>query len=141
MKKARQITDAEVAIFLEEFRGRPQREQESSPIYQELIQFPGWGMVGVDSSGPMNPDIPDPRKPPLERAKEMKERGQITDTGKGKKPNQGSMTTANTQPQTSPWADTREPSPGPAFLGIQTDITPPFAGEWTRLPEGWFRKE
>jgi hypothetical protein len=140
MKKAKPITDAEVAIFLDEFRARPQREQEASPVYQELILFPGWGMLGAESPGPMNPDIPDPRKPPLERAREMKERGQITDTGKGKV-NQGSMTTANTQPQVSPWADTREPSPGPAFLGIQTDIAPPFAGEWTRLPEGWFRKE
>lgn len=140
----KKLTDIEVSEFLESFRERPQKEQEASPVYQSLIQFPGWGMAGVQpkrvEAPEMDPDIPDPRKAPLERAREMRERGQITDTGKGK-PQPGAMTTASSPGQPNPWAEVNfPPADGPCFLGVRTETPPPFPGTWERHADGWFRK-
>lgn len=144
MPPKKKITDLEVSEFLASFRERSQKEQEASSVFQELLLFPGWGMANVAlkvKAPETNPEIPDPRKPPLERAKEMREHGQITDQGKGPA-HPGSMTSASTNPQPNPWASTTPPrESGPVFLGMRTDVPPPFPGKWERLPDGWFRKE
>ena len=43
-KRVRGLKDQEVADFLAKFRGRDEKDQQASPIWQELVAFPGWGM-------------------------------------------------------------------------------------------------
>jgi hypothetical protein len=141
--KKKLLTEIEVAEYLVAFRERPQAEQEASPIYQELIAFSGWGMAKYAPKAPLvSPEIPDPRMSSADRAKLMKELNPITDTGKGKT-EPGAMTTVGSPAGAqNPWVDTRTPEgKGPLFLGVNTEVPPPFAGTWERKEGGWFRKE
>lgn len=137
------LTDQQVAQFLTDFRDRTEEEQQNSPVWQELVQFPGWGMA---SYSPKKKAVkpteapPDPRLPAHERAAVLKAQGGVTDDAKAKAPASGSMTTALTRPQQNPWAMHKIPAPGPAFLSLKTEVPPPFPGSWRRTPDGWFRE-
>lgn len=140
------IKDVEVAEFLSSFRERSQEEQERSPIWQELVAFPGWGMAKFkpeDVKIPLIPsaELPDPRLPPQARADFIRNQdGAVTDEGKGK-PTPGAMTSISMPGQANPWADVRTPTgEGPLFLGMNTEVPPPFPGTWERKEGGWFRK-
>jgi len=144
----RLIKDAEVAEFLEAFKGRTQEEQERSPVWQSLIGFPGWGMARFKLEEvriPVIPsaELPDPRSTPLEKAEftRRQEGVAVTDEGKGR-PTPGAMTSISMPGQDNPWSDVRTPTEGgPVFLAIKTEVPPPFPGAWERREGGWFRKE
>jgi hypothetical protein len=143
-KKVRGLKDQEVADFLTKFRERDQKDQEASPIWQELVAFPGWGMAEfkeVDTELHVLPaELPDPRMPARERAEFMESEGHVTDEGKGQ-PTPGAMTTGEMPGGANPWADTKEPpAGGPLFLGVNTEVKPPFPGNWVRKEGGWFRE-
>lgn len=136
------FSDQQVADFLAEFRDRPDDVQQSSPVWQELIQFSGWGMASfkpkknIPRAATEAP--PDPRLPAHERAAVLKAQG-VTDDGKGKKPVAGAMTTTSTKGAPNPWAQYPAPAEGPVFMAVNTDLAPPYPGNWRRTPDGWFR--
>ena len=140
------LSDQKVAAALADFRERPQKEQESSPIFQELIQFPGWGMAHFDpkkaGQPASTPVPPDPRLPAAERAAALKEQGAVTEPPTKKPPaTPGAITTKDAQGQTNPWKDVKTPEgDGPTFIGLRTDVAPPFPGNWRKTPDGWFRE-
>jgi hypothetical protein len=141
------IRDAEVAEFLASFRERIQGEQERSPVWQELVSFPGWGMAKFTpelAKIPIIPtaELPDPRMTAQGRADFVKgQEGAVTDEGKGK-PTPGAMTSVAMPGGVNPWADVRRPTDkGPVFLASKTDVPPPFPGAWEKREGGWFRKE
>jgi len=144
-KKVRALKDQEVADFLATFRDRSQEDQERSPIWQELIAFPGWGMAEFKEADTdlhiLPAELPDPRMPAKKRADFMAKEGHVTDEGKGK-PTPGSITSGGMPGAANPWFETRIPSEsGPLFLGVNTDVKPPFPGNWVRKEGGWFRTE
>ena len=144
-KNVRALKDMEVADFLSKFRERRQEDQESSPIWQELISFPGWGMAEFkEGDGELHvlpAELPDPRMPARERAEFMENEGHVTDEGKGE-PTPGAMTTDAGMGKPNPWVDTRTPAVGgPLFLGVKTEVKPPFPGNWVQKEGGWYRTE
>lgn len=136
------ITDQQVADFLTAFRERKIEDQQASAVWQELASFPQWWgdapkVAGKKVAPTQAP--PDPRLPAAQRAEITKQQAVATDDGKGKKVSSpGSMTTKG-MPAQNPWADYKEPAPGPCLLGVPTDVSPPFAGNWSRTPNGWYR--
>jgi len=144
-KKVRALKDMEVADFLAKFRERDQKDQEASPVWQELISFPGWGMAEFkepDSELHILPsELPDPRMPARQRAEFMAKEGHVTDEPKGQ-PTPGAITTGHIPGGVNPWAETTPPAAeGPLFLGVNTDVPPPFPGNWQRKEGGWFRPQ
>lgn len=143
-KKVRPMKDQEVADFLSKFRERDQKDQEASPIWQELVAFPGWGMAEFKEADPelhvLPAEIPDPRMPARKRAEFMADQGHhVTDEGKGK-PTPGAITSGQIPGGANPWSETSvPPEGGPLFLGVNTDVKPPFPGNWVRKEGGWFR--
>jgi hypothetical protein len=137
------LSDQQVADFLLEFRDRPDEVQQSSPVWQELIQFSGWGMASFKPKKNIPREateaLPDPRLPAHERAAILKAQGGVTDDAKGKKPSSGAMTTKSTQGAPNPWAQYPTPGPGPVFVALNTDLAPPYPGNWRRTPDGWYR--
>lgn len=140
----RALKDAEVAAFLEKFRERPQEDQERSPVWQELVAFPGWGMAEFREADPdlhvIPAELPDPRLSAKARADFMVEKGHhVTDEGNGVT-TPGSIMSGQMPGAANPWADTNvPPGDGPLFLGVSTDVKPPFPGNWVRKEGGWFR--
>lgn len=137
------LSDQQVADFLAEFRDRSDEVQQSSPVWQELIQFSGWGMASFKPTKNIpraaTEAPPDPRLPAHERAAVLKRQGGVTDDAKAKKPASGSMTTKVTQGAPNPWAGYPMPAEGPVFMALNTDLAPPYPGKWRRTPDGWFR--
>jgi hypothetical protein len=144
-KKVRGLKDQEVADFLAKFRERDEKDQQASPIWQELVAFPGWGMAEFKEEDidlhVLPAELPDPRLPARERAEFMAKEGHVTDEPKGE-PTPGSITTGQMPGGPNPWADTAAPpGEGPLFLAVNTDVKPPFPGNWVRKEGGWFRTE
>jgi hypothetical protein len=137
---AGKLNDLSVSLFLEDFRSRPLGEQQASPIWQELIQFPSWGNpIKMPDPRVGAAELPDPRMSAPDRAEFMKKHGPVTDDSKAKSPHPGSMTTAGNQP--NPWSDYRQPeAKGFVFMGVKTELPPPWPGEWQRVADGWVRR-
>lgn len=143
---ARSLTDIEVAQFLADFRGRPQEQQESSPVYQELVGFPQWAgaQYKSDDDKPTLEPPPDPRLPALERRETLAEQQagqpqpvQVTQQPSGAR----AMTTADVGTDTNPWADYNPPADdgSGAWMPVNTDVRPPYPGDWQRRQGGWWR--
>ena len=143
----RSPTDIEVAQFLADFRDRAPDQQESSPVYQELAAFPQWaGAQYRGDEAPVAQIPPDPRLPPLERREAIAAQAAANpqppsphDPQPAPAPN--AITTGAMGQNTNPWADYNPPpEDGSAvFLNCNTDVRPPFPGEWQRRVGGWFR--
>jgi hypothetical protein len=144
------ITDVKVAEFLAEFRERELEKQESSPIYQELVQFPQWQSaryVAEEAPGtaptPPSAELPDPREPARARLAEDRPEptpqpaavvSQNPDTSR-------SITTDAKSNQPNPWVNTGSPPmEGVVFLANDTEVKPPWPGEWARRDGGWLRQ-
>ena len=140
---ARPLDEMRVAEFLDAFRERKLEDQQASPVWQALVQFPQWGLAQYkpEKPGPQETQaLPDPRLPPMERAEILREQGIVTDDSKEKSPNTGAMVSSAVGQKQNPWAEYKEPSPGFAFICLSTEVPPPWPGVWTRRPEGWCRK-
>lgn len=142
----RQLTDIEVAQFLAEFRGRPLEQQESSPVYQELMGFPQWS--GAQYRGEAVPTLdvpPDPRLPARERAAEVEKQraaNPMPDPHEPRPaPTPNVMTTGAVGQAANPWSDVKPPADDGSgcFVGVNTDVRPPFPGNWRRVDRGWYR--
>ena len=136
-------SDQAVADALAAFRERPKEEQERSVIWQELASFPQWASAQYIEAGlpakevakataPVTKLPPDPRLPGHERAA-LEPQTQVQPQ------KDGSTTIKTSQPRANPWADYKEPAEGACLLSVQTDVRPPFRGEWKRVAQGWFR--
>lgn len=148
----RGMTDIEVAEFLAGFRDRPQEDQEASPVYQELISFPGWGAGAQyrdsEAPAPEAPEAPslepppDPRLPALERREAAGEQPESTPTQVTQNPDASrSITTADRNAESNPWADYNPPPEdgSGAWMPVNTDVRPPYPGDWQRRQGGWYR--
>ncbi len=152
------LTDMDVASFLEAFRARPLPEQQRSPIWQELASFPQWasdqfiteGVSAAERAKALKPiprsareAPPDPRLPASERARILKDqqgdRPQVRETPDGR----AITTKSSPHGGSNPWADYKAPPGSPddfAFMGVHTDVRPPFPGKWDRIEGGWVRR-
>jgi hypothetical protein len=146
---SKKLSDQQVADALMEFRDRAADDQARSPIWQELVQFPGWGMAQYDGKKAAPPPpktateaLPDPRLPAEARAAILREQGVVSDAPKpGVQPQPGSMTVKDSHPVHNPWATIKPPPPdGPYFANVRTEIAPPYPGNWRRTSDGWFRE-
>lgn len=142
----KRLTDIEVAAFLANFRDRPQEQQEVSPVWQELSGFPQWS--GAQFRGDSAPTLdapPDPRLPARERAAEVekqREANPVPDPHEPRpSPTPNVMTTGDVGQGANPWADVRPPADDGSgcFVGVNTDVKPPFPGNWRRVERGWYR--
>ena len=156
---AKKVTDAQVAEFLAEFRERKTADQESSPVWQELISFPQWGLAKFvpdktrpdmnDEPAPRAPDpshpdpsLPDPRLPASARADITKAKADLAPVVSAKA---GVNTIKTASGAVNPWADYTPPPPdGPVSYGLRTDVPPPASfgdpSRWRRDDNGWHRK-
>lgn len=143
----RKISDIELAEALDDFReNRTQEQQEASIVYQSLIQFVGWGMANYNPERKVQPPPTTPA-PPDPRLSNTQKQQILADQNKGKPPTlQNTKTNANTimtqSDKPNPWANSSAPPPsGPCFIGVNTEIPPPWSGAWQRREGGWFRPE
>jgi hypothetical protein len=151
----KKLSDMDVAAFLEEFRTRPLADQQRSAVWQELASFPQWAAPQFTDGVPASEVAkatkpiprtatqapPDPRLPAGERARIRKEQEgtptQVHETTGGR------AITTKTAAQGGPnvWADYKAPpAEGFAFMGVQTEVKPPFPGAWERTEGGWVRR-
>jgi len=143
------VTDGQMAEFLAEFRDRELEKQESSPIYQELMQFPQWQSaryVEEEAPGtaptPPSAELPDPREPARTRLADDRPEptpqpaavvSQNQDASR-------SISTDAKAGQPNPWVNSgAPPMEGTVFLANETEVKPPWPGEWVRRDGGWLR--
>jgi hypothetical protein len=136
------LTDAEVAAYLADFRDRPQERQETSLIWQELMSFPQWTGAQYRGGETELAAPPDPRLSGSERQAEYERTGQEPPTVTQQPDGTRSMTTGDVGKAANPWSDHRPPpnDGSSIFLAVNTDIRPPYEGDWERRPGGWFRR-
>jgi hypothetical protein len=142
------VTDVQVAEFLAEFRERELDVQETSPVYQELVQFPQWmsaRYIAEEAPGaaPHNAELPDPREPARSRLTEDRPAptpqpqpvvSQNADASR-------SISTDAKSNKPNPWANSGSPPlEGVVFLANDTEQPPPWPGEWVRRDGGWLRQ-
>lgn len=141
------VSDVQAAEFLAEFRERELDVQENSPVYQELIQFPQWQtarIVAEEAPGaaPNTAELPDPREPARARlANERPEPTPQPQTAVAQNSDASrSITTDARTNQPSPWVNSgAPPAEGVVFLANDTELPPPWPGDWSRRDGGWLR--
>ncbi|HUU21972.1 MAG TPA: hypothetical protein VM389_05495 [Phycisphaerae bacterium] len=141
----REITDIEAAVWLESFQERSLEVQQASPVWQALVGFPQW--AGAQFGGGDEPTAQMPINPRLtgdHRRRELERRGETETVASVKKPDGTNTITTQQlgQGASNPWADHRLPEgagDGPLFIGVDTNVKPPYAGAWVRRDGGWFR--
>jgi hypothetical protein len=143
------VSDVQAAEFLAEFRERELDAQEGSPVYQELIQFPQWQSaryVAEEAPGTApdvpSAELPDPREPA--RTRLVNERPEPTPQPQAKvaqNPDASrSITTDAKGHMPNPWVNSgAPPAEGVVFLANDTEIPPPWPGDWSRRDGGWLR--
>jgi hypothetical protein len=150
---AKKVSDVQVAEFLAEFRDRKPEEQEASPVWQELVSFPQWGIAkfvpdkvrpapepaGSDAS------LPDPRLSASARADITKARAeQRPPVAAATKVSGNTIKTDGGA--VNPWADYKCPSlTGALSIALRTNVPPPASfgdpSKWRQTQDGWSRSE
>lgn len=143
----RPLTDIEVAHFLTEFRARPKEQQEASPVWQELAGFPQWAVAQYrgDEAPTLEPP-PDPRLPALERREALAAQAAANPQADPHEPRPAPdpnvITTGAVGGAPNPWAEYNPPANDGSgvWRGVNTDVPPPWPGNWVRKQGGWWRE-